>query len=414
MNNFFDEINNLTLEKSELCMLGRFCRAFLEKNPIITQKIIPHIEKSVNCQIFQSKVMCIYKKNNENEKKRLLCEIEEKLSNSSTIAFYAPQLDLINKKLTIRTYQDLLENIKENIIKFPDALEVLNNSFRHIHGNDDQEYIRSNYASYYIGFILYSNNEALRRRMEVLDLKYSSVVIDEYSEIGIDIKNEDPQFSKYSLLKLNSNISIYNDKDSQTIKDSRIDKYFWINVPRKVLLTIEDLIDKEFISDISFRVDFVSDFLPLMEEMEVGSPLRLKVSTLPELSKFYSAENYSNNLWVRHDTTKSSLTFEELLEDFEIVGNDIATQVVHLEYSKNNEEFFITHLDHEFILYTPDAYESRLSNQNERGYRKVKTFKIDNSKIPFYFKKGSEYFLLQVLDAYFKNTDLIFEYFEKI
>lgn len=414
MNNFFDEINNLALEKSEFCMLGRFCRAFLEKDPIITQKIFPHIGESARCQIFQSKVMRIYTENYENEKKRLLREIEDRSSNPSAVAFYAPQLELVNKKLTVTTYQGLLEDIENSIIEFPDTLEIYNNAFRNIHGIYDKDYIRSNYWNYYVSSLLYSKNEALRGRMELLNLKYSSIVVDEYLKIGIDIKNEDLQFSKYSLLKLNSNISIYNDKDSQTIKDSRIDKYFWIDAPRKMLSTIEDLIDKEFISDISFRVDYVSDFLPAMEEMEVGSPLKLKVSTLPELSKFYSAENYGDNLWVRHDTAKSSLTFEELVEDFEIVGNDVVTQVVHLEYRKSNEEFLITHLDHEFIIYTLDAYESRLSNQDEKGHRKVKTFKIDNSNIPFYFKKGSEYFLLQVLDAYFKNKGLISEYFEKI
>lgn len=57
MNGFFEEINRLTLEGSEWCTLGRFCRAFLEKDPVITQKIIPHIEKSVNCHNFHSKVM---------------------------------------------------------------------------------------------------------------------------------------------------------------------------------------------------------------------------------------------------------------------------------------------------------------------------------------------------------------------
>jgi hypothetical protein len=139
MNNFFDEISSLTLEKSKLCMLGRFCRAFLEKDPIITQKIIPHIEKSVGCQVFYSKVMRIYTENNENEKKRILREIEERSSNPSTIAFYAPQLELVDKKLTIRTYQDLLEHIENNINEFPGTLEILNNSFRNIHGNDDHE-----------------------------------------------------------------------------------------------------------------------------------------------------------------------------------------------------------------------------------------------------------------------------------
>jgi hypothetical protein len=411
---FFEEINKLTLEKSGSCMLERFCLAFLEKDPIITQKIIPHIEKSVGCQVFYSKVMRIYTENNENEKKRILREIEERSSNPSTIAFYAPQLDLVDKKLTIRTYQDLLEHIENNINEFPGTLEILNNSFRYIHGNDDHEYIRSNYANYYIGSILYSKYEALRRRMEVLDLKYSSVVINEYSKIGIDIKDEDLQFLKYNLLKLNSNITINNDKDSQTIKDSRIDKYFWIGVPRRLLSTIEDLISNKFISDMSFRIDYVSDTIPIMEEMEFGSPMKLRVSTLPELSKFYSSECYDDSLWIRHDTAKSSLTFEELVEDFEVFGDNIVTQVVHLEYALSDDEYFITHLDHEFILYTLESYDKRLSNPGSKGYRKVKTFKIDNARIPFYFKKGSEYFLFQVLDAYLNKTSLISEYFKKI
>ncbi|WP_047392323.1 hypothetical protein [Chitinibacter sp. ZOR0017] len=410
----FEEINKLTLEKSEFCTHGKFCRAFLEKNPVITQKIIPYIETSSNCKSFHSKVMRIYTENHENEKRAILRKIEERSYNPGAIAFYAPLLEEANRKLTIKTYHELLSHIEENINEFPGILEILNNSFRQIHGNDDQEYIRRNYASYYIGSILYSKHELLRGRMEVLDLKYSSVVQDEYSKIGIDLKKEDAQFSKYSLLNLNSNISIYNNKDSQTIKDCRIDKYFWIDVPRKLLFTIEDLIKNKFISDISFRVDYVSDLIPIMEEMETGSPLKLKVSTLPKLSKFYSKENYGDNLWVRHDTVKSSLTFEELIEDFEIVGDDIITQVVHLEYALSNDEYLITHLDHELILYTLEEYEKRLSNPDSKGYKKIKTFKIDNANIPFYFKKEGEYFLFQVLDAYLKNTALISEYFEKI
>jgi hypothetical protein len=414
MNNLFEEINGLTLERSELCMFGKFCRAFLEKDPVITQKLIPHIENSIDCQSFQSNVIRIYTENHENERKRILREIEERYSHPSVMAFYAPQLALVNRKLAVKTLQDLLRHIEDNLNEYPGTLEILNNFYRHIHGGEDPEYIRGNYANYYIGSLLYSAFESSMRRMEVFDLKYSSIVLDEYAKIDIDLKKEDTQFLKYSLLSLNGNIHINNDKDSRTIRDDRIDKYFWIDIPRKLLFSIEDLISKKLISKISFRIDYVSDCIPIMEEMEFGSPLRLKISTLPELSKFYSSENYENNLWVRHDTGKFSLTFEELVEDFEIAGNDIVTQVVHLEYLSRNDEFIITHLDHEFIAYTIEEYQKRLSSQETKGHRKIKTFKIDNSMIPFNFKSGGEYFLIQVLDSYFKNTDLISEYFGKI
>ena len=88
--------------------------------------------------------------------------------------------------------------------------------------------------------------------------------------------------------------------------------------------------------------------------------------------------------------------------------------MVHIEYFLESDEFIINHLDHEFIVYNLDEYQKRQSNPEIKGHKKVKTFKIDNSKIPFKFKKGNEYFLFQVLDAYFKNTDLVSEYFEKI
>jgi hypothetical protein len=203
-------------------------------------------------------------------------------------------------------------------------------------------------------------------------------------------------------------------QDSQTIRDERIGKYFWISVPRRLLASIEELIDKRMLSEIAFRIDDVSDYLPIMEDMEFGAPLRLEISSLPKLSKFYSTNKYENNLWIHHDAKKRSLTFEELMADFEVAGDDIVTQVIHLEYSLKCDGYFITHLDHEFIVYTLQNYHERLSNANIKGHRKIKTFKIDNSTIPFNITIGGNLFLLQVLDSYFKNDDLIQEYFEKI
>ncbi|MBN0423163.1 hypothetical protein JTM55_34415, partial [Pseudomonas aeruginosa] len=120
---------------------------------------------------------------------------------------------------------------------------------------------------------------------------YTDVVRSEYEKLGIDIEKEDLQFSKYKLISLSDNIQIFNDKDSQTIQDSRLDKYFWIKVPRGLLASIESLIEQRMIAEIAFRVDYVSDHVPSMEEKEFGSPMKLSISSLPELSKFYSTDN---------------------------------------------------------------------------------------------------------------------------
>ncbi|MCG9537260.1 hypothetical protein MCL97_20255, partial [Providencia huaxiensis] len=45
---------------------------------------------------------------------------------------------------------------------------------------------------------------------------------------------------------------------------------------------------------------------------------------------------------------------------------------------------------------------------------KIKTFKIDNSKIPFFYKHKGNYLLLIILELYFMNKELLREYFEEV
>lgn len=413
MENIFKEINDFSSEKLEHFNLEKFCYVFLSKHSIFINKLIPHIEISLKSSTFQTTVMRTYTDAYLNQKLAIQQGFEAKRSHPSAVLFYMLKLELIEKSLEIKTIQQLIDYLENYLDEFSGTLEILNNFYKSIHGEDGSDYIKVNYLNYYIGNILYSKYQSKKRRIDMLDLKYSKVVKTEYEKIDIDISQEDVQFSKYSLISMSKNIQIFNDKDSQTISDDRLDKYFWIAIPRRLLTSIEELIKNKMLSDISFRVDYVSDFVPMMEEMEFGAPLRLKISSLPKLSKFYSTDTYENNLWIRHDTEKLSLTFEELMEDFEVVGDDIVTQVIHLEYNVQGDDFFITHLDHEFIIYTLDNYQERLSDANIKGHRKVKTFKIDNSMIPFNIKVNGELFLVQVLDSYFKNDDLIHEYFNE-
>ncbi|EEW5296519.1 hypothetical protein D8K19_005218, partial [Escherichia coli] len=175
----------------------------------------------------------------------------------------------------------------------------------------------------------------------------------------------------------------------------RIGAHFWIPVPRKLLTTLQALIDLELITNISFRIDNITDYIPFFEDMEVGSPLKLNVADLPSLSKFYSIDNYANSFWVHHDSRERSITFEELRDDFQMVNDDVITQVIHLEYFNLNNAFYIQHLDHELISYTLEQYEKKLSDSKIKGYKKTKSFKIDNAKIPFMFKNNNEFLLFQ-------------------
>ena len=414
MKNIFEEINEFSSEKIALFSFGKFCYVFLNKDPIFVKKLLPLIQTSLANESFQADVMRAYTEGCMNEKAAILKEFEAKRDHPNAAKFYGPQLDLVDKRLAIKTIQHLMDYLNNYLNEYPGSLEILNNSYKHIHDEVGVSYIKENYANYRIGCIFYSKHQSIMGRAEMLELKYSKVVEREYEKIGIDIRKEDAQFSKYSLVSLNENIQIFNDKDSQTIRDERIGRHFWIKVPRKLLTSIEELIEKGMLSEIAFRIDYVSDYVPAMEEMEFGAPLRLKISSLPRLSKFYSTDKYENNLWIHHDAEKLSLTFEELMEDFEVAGDDVVTQVIHLEYSSKGDDFFITHLDHEFIVYTLDSYQERLSNANIKGHRKIKTFKIDNSMIPFDINISGDLFLFQVLDSYLKNDDLIREYFEKI
>lgn len=137
------------------------------------------------------------------------------------------------------------------------------------------------------------------------------------------------------------------------------------------------------------------------------------------ISRLYS-KDYENCVWIVINL--QNITFEELCKDFEVYNNMVVTQVVHLQYEKEGNCAYITHLDYE--------YENRMNNATQKGTAKtrIKSFKIDNSRIPFEYRcevlrkneKGNdlpqedEQFLCYVLECYFKHKDLLKGYFQEI
>lgn len=234
--------------------------------------------------------------------------------------------------------------------------------------------------------------------------------------------DEDDQYIKYGLIKLNENRVIEKNTLSsnsfpQYICDKRLKKYIIIeDISREMLVFLSELLEKKDIEELSLRVNIYTKLKDkhtqvVLEDKEFGK--YFSFGNLKELlpTKLYNMKN--DELWINID--KKNITFEEILEDFENYGDYIVTQVVHCEYFEENQEFFINHLDHEYIFYTMEEYEERQNNINQKGNgsKRVKTFKIDNSKIPFILKNGDN-FLLKILNEYFKSKDLLEEYFQNI
>ena len=233
--------------------------------------------------------------------------------------------------------------------------------------------------------------------------------------------DEDEQYKKYGLLKLNSNRNlekpmlnlssyyIYDNRKGYIELDSRI--------PYEVLIKLYCLKQENLIVDLSLRANYYK---------RIVENRRILINEERAFGKYFSFENlknliptklYStvtnNSLWI--NIKNGSITFEELLDDFEVVNKEefIRTQVIHCEYFEDEEEFYISHIDHEYIFYSLDEYEERIKDIEQKGNikKKLKTFKVDNSRIPFII--DNENILLFFLNQYFKSKDLLLEYFQK-
>lgn len=147
----------------------------------------------------------------------------------------------------------------------------------------------------------------------------------------------------------------------------------------------------------------------LLESLETGEYFDISKFKQIPVTKLYN-KNY-DTLWIKIDSF--NLTFEEVLQDYDCYKGMIVTQVVHSEYVIEKDKFFITHLDHEFIFYTDNEYKKRQSDPEQHGkaMERIKTFKIDKSKIPI---TNDDNVLLTILQMKFKNQKLLEEYFNKV
>lgn len=239
-----------------------------------------------------------------------------------------------------------------------------------------------------------------------------------------NVFDKSSMFKSWGLIPVDGKRELNVMADPVRVYDAILDKTIFVDMPRSFAALLKTLKCESYIKNLAVRS---RDFYiydgdnregVLSEAIEQGQVFSWAVSSLPMVTKLFNEEFYDDCLWIKVEG--SDITFEELCEDFYDDGDNVVTQMIHLQ----REEDVITHLDHEYIFYDLNGYEARKINPKVKGEarKRVKTFKIDNSAIPMnypckVYKDNSEMtvpFIFFVLNNYFEHKDLLEEYFCKI
>lgn len=388
---------------------------FLKRSQLIVDELLPNLKSRLNSQQFQEDFLIQHQKEVAGARESLLLDAKKCSAAGSDPRFYTYQLPALERQLAITSLDDYLDFLRDPAECHVGVVELLVGDYAYLNdGEDGAMYVGENYHLYRIGSFLYERYVSKVSLFERFERISAQTLRSIYQGLDIDLEAVDQQFAKYGLLSVSDNFHIANSKESQTIVDGRVGFHYWIDVPPDLLAAIEEAITRKWVKDIAFNVGHITETALAFEALEYGSLFNFEALQLPEISKFYDDERYDDALWIRVDKHKSSMTFEELCADFPELDGKVVTQVVHLELAQKEGLNFISHIDHEYILYTLEAYADRQQDSRIKGHKKLKTFKIDNALIPLDFRFNERYFLFLALDAYFKNKALILEYFSAV
>lgn len=239
----------------------------------------------------------------------------------------------------------------------------------------ESENVRLRFLELYIMYGYYKKTNDRMLAQAEIDGVYASIL------------NSDANYTKWKLISI-ADCRELMALDGPRIYDSSVNKTIFIYTPKSVVTVISELYAKNLIGTCSFLGSSIADGKIdqeyLQEAVEFGRVFSLSIGELPPVTKLYSEQLYSyeDQLWVKCEN--NDFTFEELLSD-QADADAIKTQMIHLKYSENGEGYSISHLDHEYIFYTRDEYENRKLSMKQKGQacKRQKTFKIDDSRIPF-------------------------------
>lgn len=386
---------------------------YLKRDPLIVRDLFSALRPRLLEPRFQDEFLRHYKSmlNSEREHHAEMALRSE--ASGSDSRFYTLRLPRLDRQLAISTFDEYREFLRDPGEGHPGLKEILTQNVDNYDANGAL-YVEDTYLLYEVAGVLYGHYSSIVSMLERFDQLASAELVDIYRRIDVDLKGSDEQFLKYHLLTLQASMRIENDKNSRSLIDERIGKHFFVDVPRRAMIILEHLLANNLVGSMAFHINSIMDLAPAFEDLEYGALFSFDALRLPDVSRLYDGEMYDDSLWVRMDKLKQSMTFEELCSDFPEHEGMVVTQLVHLQFFQENDQYFIHHLDHEYIRYTMEEYANRTADFSVKGHRKLKTFKIDKARIPFDLTFNGQHFVFLILDTYFKNKALIQEYFSKV
>ncbi|WNP29071.1 hypothetical protein RN616_11035 [Morganella morganii] len=332
----------------------------------------------------------------------------------NSFLFYQCKIDRANVCFRINSVKEYIDEYNCEAIN---SFCSLSDSYKENHAKAlSYENLKENSIYYRMsGVLLRKYNRDYQKN----NFDYKSLMVSEEVKKKIESLYGHGSLCRYDLLKFNvKNHYIINSEPPYIIDTKYAGIYLTIDHKNKTLIDLfNELIKCGYIQDISFKIGSVKNKIVTLEEKMFGQKFSFNLKELPDLSRFYDTDVQEDNIWVTvvKKENKFSLTFEETSKEILYDSNlNIVTNLVHLEVTQNNGDDVISHIDHEYIVYNIDTYYKRLTEPKIKGEHKIKTFKIDNAKIPLNYRYQNVNVLFFIINASMNKKELVKEYFENI
>ncbi|MDZ4019102.1 hypothetical protein [Pseudomonas sichuanensis] len=259
-----------------------------------------------------------------------------------------------------------------------------------------------------------------------------------YKAVEVDLLETDAQYRKYNLHSVTEATELLVGIPNRILDSQHHAQFLIEHTPSYVLTLFKRLRDEGLIKDLALLTSddvviktnkqiFVSlgiERVPQpvkvdnLRRQPVGEVVRTVLRTrgltadstavIPSVSKFYNPGS-EDNTWC--SITDNSMTFEEIAHIPDLLEDCAVTRMIHLEYFVDDGRFFVSHIDHEFIFYTLDEFDRRANDPYQKGNarKRLKTFKIDQSAVPFMLDDGT-LFVHTLIDACFEKSYLLMDF----
>lgn len=427
---FFTSLNEQENESLKRTFEGDFsdvggfttlCQKFIDNDAVLINDILPlfinYLESDVNrkCLLNAKKDLV----NNE------LIALYQKLE-SHPGPFYEYQIEHNEKllsTLSMSSLRDSATSIFDEILSEIEAVKTTPNRLN----SENYFYV----SALGILYEKYKFDSAADNKYKKTN-KEENKLYRYYKSLDIDIKKEDRQFNKYDLLSIDSSEQILVGLPSRVL-DKENNAQFLVDIPERLLNIFKSLIDLSVIKQIAFLVESevvfeTSDqYFILLGNQESEKAVTLKeflddsrdksatrqIIKHPERDDVFPAYTSAGRFIENNDSSwyfvdKSNIYLEEMVDDAEVLDDCVVTQLVHIEYYVESCKLYISHIDHEYIFYSYDEFDERQKDFSQKGSarKRIKTFKIDGSRIPLVTDDGVLP-LNTILDCYFVKPYLL-------